>query len=615
MRRPHAARAAAALTIAAALLSLCFVAPARAQGISGASASTTGSTGNGGDTSGSVQSSVAFLTNNAGQLQTRFAWNISADVSIASTRDQSGTAVHNIAFTATAPGAYRLDIDTQRTGMIQRNSDASGCDGQAHTSGITASSNVGLTSGTLNLGSPGDVGNGGGDNQIPFNQATSATIVRTSNGAGQSHALTFSWNGSVRSNSCEAAVRQGEGSSVSGCDACIYPGTPSRTQSSDGHFVTITFTSLCGNGSVDGSAGEECDLGAANGSATSCCTSTCQFRASGQQCRAAAGGGCDVAETCSGASASCPADGLRRRARPAGPPRASATSPRTVPATARTVPPTPRRATAPRARPTANPCTLDQCDGSNVTCQRSGGQRGRGLPRVGRRMRRRRDLHRLEHELSRRRLHEQLDAVSRRRRRMRLAENCTGSSAACPADAKKPNGTACTADANPCTLDQCDGSNVTCQHPAGNAGAVCRAAAGGCDAAETCNGTSTDVPRRRVRRRRDDLPRRGRRLRRRGDLRRHEQRLSRRRQAHGRVPRRRPASATSPSTATASTTPVPTDASNRARSSAAPPPASATSPRTAAASAPLSRRREEHRRVCRAAAGRLRRRRELRRRR
>jgi len=70
-----------------------------------------------------------------------------------------------------------------------------------------------------------------------------------------------------------------------------------------------------------------------------------------------------------------------------------------------------------------------------------------------------------------------------------LVENCTGTSATCPADAKVPNGTACTADANPCTLDQCDGTNVTCQHPFGNAGATCRAAATICDVAETCPGT------------------------------------------------------------------------------------------------------------------------------
>ncbi len=75
------------------------------------------------------------------------------------------------------------------------------------------------------------------------------------------------------------------------------------------------------------------------------------------------------------------------------------------------------------------------------------------------------------------------------------AETCTGTSAACPADTKKASGTACTDDGNVCTKDQCDGSSVTCQHPAGNAGTVCRAAApGGCDVAETCTGASATCP-------------------------------------------------------------------------------------------------------------------------
>src|SRR4029079_11263233 len=72
-----------------------------------------------------------------------------------------------------------------------------------------------------------------------------------------------------------------------------------------------------------------------------------------------------------------------------------------------------------------------------------------------------------------------------------VAESCTGSSANCPADQKQPGGTPCTADSNPCSLDQCDGSNDPCQHPAGNVGALCRASAGECDVAENCDGTST----------------------------------------------------------------------------------------------------------------------------
>src|SRR5207249_7000910 len=64
------------------------------------------------------------------------------------------------------------------------------------------------------------------------------------------------------------------------------------------------------------------------------------------------------------------------------------------------------------------------------------------------------------------------------------AENCTFMSA----------GTACTDDGNPCTTDTCNGSSNLCQHAAGNAGTMCRAATGACDVAETCTGTSATCP-------------------------------------------------------------------------------------------------------------------------
>src|SRR5207244_1148221 len=76
----------------------------------------------------------------------------------------------------------------------------------------------------------------------------------------------------------------------------------------------------------------------------------------------------------------------------------------------------------------------------------------------------------------------------------RRGDCCTGSSAACPTDAKQPSGTACADDGNPCTTDTCDGTSDTCQHPAGNAGTECRAAAGDCDVAEVCDGTNTACP-------------------------------------------------------------------------------------------------------------------------
>src|SRR5262249_48837453 len=72
-----------------------------------------------------------------------------------------------------------------------------------------------------------------------------------------------------------------------------------------------------------------------------------------------------------------------------------------------------------------------------------------------------------------------------------LAEMCPGvAGQPCPPDAKKLAATPCTADDKFCTLDQCDGSNVTCQHPPGHAGEACRRGSGAlCDPDQPCTGT------------------------------------------------------------------------------------------------------------------------------
>ena len=75
-----------------------------------------------------------------------------------------------------------------------------------------------------------------------------------------------------------------------------------------------------------------------------------------------------------------------------------------------------------------------------------------------------------------------------------VAETCTGSGASCPADAFSPADTPCSGDGEACTRDVCGGANAACQHPAGNAGTICREAAGACDAAEACNGVSPTCP-------------------------------------------------------------------------------------------------------------------------
>ena len=73
-----------------------------------------------------------------------------------------------------------------------------------------------------------------------------------------------------------------------------------------------------------------------------------------------------------------------------------------------------------------------------------------------------------------------------------VAETCPGgNSTTCPADKFAAAGTVCTDDGNACTTDTCDGSGWSCNHAAGNVGAVCRSAANECDYAETCDGSAT----------------------------------------------------------------------------------------------------------------------------
>ncbi len=67
------------------------------------------------------------------------------------------------------------------------------------------------------------------------------------------------------------------------------------------HTITMV-VAICGDGTVDGAAGEVCDGG-------DCCTATCTFEPATSECRGAAGA-CDLAENCTGTSAACPADGF-----------------------------------------------------------------------------------------------------------------------------------------------------------------------------------------------------------------------------------------------------------------------------------------------------------------
>jgi len=67
------------------------------------------------------------------------------------------------------------------------------------------------------------------------------------------------------------------------------------------HIDFLPLEPGCGNGVVED--GEQCDSG-------DCCDGSCHFKAAGAVCRPAAGE-CDVTEACTGAAATCPANGFK----------------------------------------------------------------------------------------------------------------------------------------------------------------------------------------------------------------------------------------------------------------------------------------------------------------
>jgi cysteine-rich repeat protein len=357
------------------------------------------------------QTAVVQQSSNGTVFAIRYKATVSSDSgAFGGDKTESLTSDYTISFTVTAPGAYYFDVATQLLGQIDVVYDGGLTGGNADISGVTGSQTGGtaVLSGSLNLADPGSCSIGGSSAtscHLPFNQNGTARIFGISNGSPVSHTLRFQFTASAFSAAAsghEAAMRLGIQSRDGTNGASQYPGDNSRDVNADGHFVTVTLTSLCGDGVISAPAGssytEQCDLAGSNGSATACCNANCTFRAAGQSCRTSAGV-CDVAETCSGSSAVCPTDAFA----------------------------------------------------SGTTCRGSAGE-------------------------------------------CDVAELCTGFGAACPADDKRVNGFPCSDDGLPCTVDACNGSSALCQHPVGNAGAICRAAAGGCDVEETCNGVNPGCP-------------------------------------------------------------------------------------------------------------------------
>lgn len=386
-------------------------------------------------------STVAIQSSNATSFDTRYAFFVGNDRDggfqlLGNTDTRTLNANYTISFQVTAPGAYRLHVDTSLLAGITRVDDGSGsAGGDLNTLNGTFTGGT-LQSGGLGLAGTSSLGNGSGNAQTNVSRTGSAVIQGVSNGSPVNHTLTFSWSNVCRaitpifgSSSEECGIRGGIASSITGYTAGAYPGSPARTQANDGHFVGLTLESLCGNGVVDAGF-EQCDLGAGNnGIVTTCCTSSCQLRAAGQTCRPEADL-CDQLETCTGAAAACPAN----------------------------LPAPPTRS----CRAEASICDLeDFCDGTNFACP--------------------------------------ADAPAPPTRLCRAASDvcdvddfCNGVSFVCGADNVAPTSTVCRPVSGDCDAqDFCDGTTKPC--PADQvlpSTVLCRASAGICDVDDFCPGNA-----------------------------------------------------------------------------------------------------------------------------
>jgi len=415
------------------------------------------------------RTTVGILLNTGLVARVRYQAVVAADAGAFSSTSITQASDYNVNFTVTAPGAYDLLVTTSLNGAFTIVDDGDG-PGNADLTAVTGTQTGGtLASGTLNLSDPGSRSAPG---NTPFNVTSAAVIQGTSNGSPVAHSLRFTWSGSCSSNNGlftggdECAVRLGLTANYSGETASDYPGVGGRNPADDGHFVSITLVSLCGDGVVQGTRGEQCDLGSLNGSPDACCTANCQLRPSGHVCRPAAGV-CDLTETCNGVSPSCPSDAkstgvCRPSAGDCDPAESCNGFSNDCPADA-------KRPNGFVCRAAAGTCDVaETCDGVSNACPADvlvpNGTVCRAAGGV-----------------------------------CDIAETCDGVNPACPANALEPNTTVCRPAAGVCDeVEKCDGVNIDCPSDAflgSTSGSfICRPAAGPCDVDDLCDGSGPNCP-------------------------------------------------------------------------------------------------------------------------
>ena len=191
---------------------------------------------------------------------------------------------------------------------------------------------------------------------------------------------------------------------------------------------------ICGDGLVTGS--EQCDLGAHNGQAGFCCSATCQLNSAATVCRAAVGA-CDVAETCTGTSAYCPANTYKDSSTVCRSVAGICDVAESCTGSSAYCPANTFKARSTVCRPAAGACDVAaSCTGTSPYCPANTFKASGTVCRPA------------------------VDACD-------VAESCGGTSAYCPANGFQPDGTTCD-DGDPatcndqCTAGSCAGSTSSC---------------------------------------------------------------------------------------------------------------------------------------------------------
>jgi hypothetical protein len=163
---------------------------------------------------GSAPGPVADLAGASVSFDARYAALLAADREAGGgTATANSTAAWTITFTIDNPtgGAYRIDIDTSRVGVLTLVNDVAGGTASASIGAVVATLD-GLAAPGLGLGAVGPLSSGASTSQA-FNQG-STTLSILDSALTRTVTLAFTWTASTSSSQDEAAVRLGSAGSL-----------------------------------------------------------------------------------------------------------------------------------------------------------------------------------------------------------------------------------------------------------------------------------------------------------------------------------------------------------------------------------------------------------------